>query len=172
MNFHITFVQQSHFIKRFFMSKVLVIRKPDGTIQRTQLRNKATLMALSNRLPVGKQWQFEEMSEDKANALPFIDPDFIPAGEAVNKLKVVTGQLEEKDAEIERLKQQLAGLQSAGAGGGGNVAALKKVYALNVKDTVALINKSKDAAAVNELIKDEDRKGVLDAATKKIASFA
>ncbi len=83
------------------MGVVLVIRKPDRTIHKVALENKAALMSFSSRLPAGQKWKFEEMDEKDAAKLPFIDPDYVSAADAQDKLT-------ESQREVALLKNQLA----------------------------------------------------------------
>ncbi len=157
------------------MGKVLVIRKPDRTIHSVSMNNKATLMAFSNRLPVGQKWKFEEMDEEEAAKLPMIDPNYVSAGEASVKLTQLESESKEKDAEIEELKKQLAAMQAGGtpAAAAENVANVTEptVVKGTVAETVAKINMATTIEDVNKLAAGDDRKGVIDAAQKKVASL-
>jgi cell division protein FtsB len=154
--------------------KVLVIRKPDATIHVVELSNQASLMQYNRNLKADKKWTLEVMDREKAEALPHIDPNFVSPGKAVEKLSQLAKENEAKDAEINALKDQLAKLQAGGGaadpgkGAGGSGA---KVYDLTVTDTVKLIKKAKDAAAVDAIVGEDDRKGVLDAAEKQKETF-
>jgi hypothetical protein len=90
------------------MSKVLVVRKPDKTIHKVPLANKATLMAFNNRLPDAEKWKFEEMEEAEADKLPFIDESYVTAAEAQDKAKELEATVYEKDAKIAELEALLA----------------------------------------------------------------
>lgn len=98
------------------MSKVLVIRKPDATIHKVSIANKASLMAHSNRLPEGQKWKFEEMDESEAEKLPFIDDSYVSAGEAQVKLKAMESEAADKDAKIKELEAMLAEKNKGEAG--------------------------------------------------------
>jgi hypothetical protein len=95
------------------MAKVLVIRKTDKTIHKVNMQNKATLQAFNNRLPAGQKWTFEEMEEEEADKLPFIDDAYVTAGEAQNKVGVLTQEGEVKDARIAELEAKLAALSAS-----------------------------------------------------------
>jgi hypothetical protein len=90
------------------MAKVLVIRKTDKTIHKVPLANKARLLAFNNRNPEGKKWKFEEMDEDEAAKLPFIDESYVTAAEAQDKAKELEITVSEKDAKIAELEKLLA----------------------------------------------------------------
>jgi hypothetical protein len=90
------------------MEKVLVIRKPDRTIHKVSLANKAALMAYNNLQPDSLKWTFEEMDEDKADKLPFIDDNYIASADAHTKAKELAVTVSEKDAKIAELEALLA----------------------------------------------------------------
>lgn len=138
------------------MSKVLIIRKPDATIHQVPMANKAFLKAFNNRLPGGQKWSFEEMSEEEAAKLPFIDPEYVTAGEAVTKLKSLEGTLSEKDKMIAELEARLATLSAPAE------TAVQKIDRIDAAT-------SQDE--VTSILGDDGRKTVQDAAAKKIASF-
>lgn len=83
------------------MGKILVIRKPDRTIHKVALENKPALMSFSSRLSAGQKWKFEEMEEEEAAKLPFIDNNYVSPAEAQDKLS-------EAQREVALLKKQLA----------------------------------------------------------------
>jgi hypothetical protein len=138
------------------MEKVLVIRKTDKTIHKVPLSNKASLMAYNNLQPEGKKWKFEEMDEDEAAKLPFIDESYVTAAEAQDKAKELENVVGEKDARIAELEALLAA---------------KNAPQEKAELVIEKINACKNADDVNALIVGESRKTVLDAAAKKIASF-
>ncbi len=138
------------------MAKVLVIRKTDKTIHKVAIENKATLMAFSNRLPAGQQWKFEEMEEDEAEKLPFIDNSYVTAAEAQDKAKELESVVTEKDAKIAELEALLAAKN----------APIETAEALIVKINAALTEEE-----VKTIAGADVRKTVIDAASKKIASF-
>lgn len=140
------------------MSKVLVIRKTDKTIHKVPLQNKSALMSYNNRLPDGKKWKFEEMEEEEADKLPFIDESYVTAGEAQVKVKALESESAEKDARIKELEAKLALMNSASP----LETAVQKIERINAAES---------AGAVAEILGDDDRKTVQDAATKKMASF-
>ncbi len=150
------------------MSKILVIRKPDRTIHKVPLQNKATLMAFSNKLPDGQKWTFEEMDEKEAEKLPFIDPAFVSAANAQSKLKELEGQSAEKDAKIKELEAQLAAMKGGNNGAGDKTADKPE----KAEAKIERINAAATAEEVAEILGDDARKSVMDAAAKKTASFS
>lgn len=90
------------------MGKVLVIRKADKTIHKVPLGNKAALMAYNNLQPENVKWKMEEMDEDEAEKLPFIDENYISAADAQQKAKELEATVSEKDAKIAELEALLA----------------------------------------------------------------
>lgn len=141
------------------MAKVLVIRKTDKTIHKVNLNNKATLMAYNQRSKLG--WKFEEMEEEEANKLPFIDESYVTAAEAQTKVKQLEAATEEKDAQIAALQAQLAALN----GGGGTIVSLTAI------EVIEKIKAATNADEVNTLLGNDERKSVQEAASKKLASF-
>jgi len=154
---------------------VLVIRKPDATIHVVELANAAALQQYNNKLRPDQKWKFETMDRTKAAALPHIDPDFVTPAQALQKIDKLNADNTAKDEEIEKLRNQLAAL-TAGNGSGsaassGNASQAAKVYTLTVPKTVELIKKAKDDAAVDAIVGEDDRAGVLNAAKKQKESF-
>lgn len=141
------------------MAKVLIIRKTDKTIHQVAIANKATLMAYNNRLPAGKKWIIEEMEEKEAAKLPFIDDAYVTAAEATQKLKQLEKSAEAKDNKIAELEALLAAAKAPAKS------------RLTAEETIALIEKAEDADAAAELANGDERKTVIEAAQKKIASF-
>jgi hypothetical protein len=142
--------------KIFIMATVLVIRKTDKTIHKVALENKARLMAFSNRLPEGQKWKFEEMDEKEADKLPFIDESYVTAAEAQDKAKELEGVVSEKDAKIAELEKLLAA---------------KNAPAETAEPVIVKILSAENAEEVNKISEGDTRKGVIEAAAKKIASF-
>jgi hypothetical protein len=142
------------------MAKVLIIRKPDRTIHQVPIANKAILMSFNNRLPAGLKWSFEEMDEEAAKKLPFIDPHYVTAAEAVTKVKQLEAETSEKDTRIAELEAMLANLNNAN---------LKP--AETAVDVIAKINAATSTEEVKTILGSDDRKTVLDAAAKKIGTF-
>ena len=138
--------------------KVLVVRKTDKTIHVVPLSNKATLMSLNNRSKLG--WTIEEMDEDEAAKLPFIDENYVTPAEAQKIVVKMEATISEKDAEIEKLKALLAEKEGGGSG--------KKE---NVGVVVEKINLATTAEEVDKIVGDDDRAGVLKAAEAKKATF-
>ena len=145
------------------MAKVLVIRKTDKTIHVVPLENKAVLQAFSNRSKLG--WKFEEMEEEEAKDLPFIDKDYVTAAEAQNIVKSLEVANKEKDDEIDELRKKLAALQGGGsenAGSGSSGTA---------KELIEKINAATTAEKVTTLLGSDERVTVKDAADKKLAAL-
>lgn len=139
------------------MAKVLVIRKTDKTIHKAPLANKAVLTAHNNRLPAGKKWVIEEMEEDEAAKLPFIDDAYVTAAEATNKLKAIEKSVEQKDSKIAELEAKLAALGNPGQ--------------LTAVDAIAKIKAATTKEQVLAILGNDERKTVKDAADIAIASF-
>lgn len=146
------------------MAKVLVITKPDATNHIVPMATAAALKASNNKLPEGKKWIFKEMDEsevydEKGNSkIPFIDKDFVKPADAVVMVKDLAEQNSAKDQRIAELEALLAEKNGGG----------KKEYTDTVPVVVDKIKAAKTVEEVNELIANEDRKGVLDAAAKQL----
>ena len=84
------------------MATVLVIRKPDKTIHKVPLDNKAALISYNNRLPAGLKWKFEEIEEEEAMKLPFIDESYVTVAEAQDKANEFADTI---NRQAERLKE-------------------------------------------------------------------
>jgi hypothetical protein len=134
------------------MAKVLVVRKPDGTIHQIPIANKAKIMGYNNKLSKRDQWQLEEMDEEKAKKLPYIDKSYTPTTNADATIKA-------KDDKIKELEAKLAALKNNAAPETAN-------------DKIARINAATAAEDVTAILGDDDRKTVKEAADKKIASFS
>jgi Na+-translocating ferredoxin:NAD+ oxidoreductase RNF subunit RnfB len=141
------------------MSKVLKITKADKTTHIVPVTNKAFYQAQNNRLPADKKMKIEEISEDEARKVPFIDNDHITGSEAVVKNLELQKSLEDKDAEIAALKAKLAGVSAPTP---------PKATATEV---IELINAATSVDQVEALVAADDRKTVKDAADKKIAAL-
>ncbi len=140
------------------MVKVLVIRKTDKTIHKVAIENKATLMAFSNRLPAGQQWKFEEMEEEEAEKLPFIDDSYVTAAEAQDKAKVLEVAVSEKDAKIAELEALLAAKNTT-------------PVQLKAEEVIEKITKATTVDEVKILLGDDVRVTVKKAADAKIAEL-
>lgn len=95
------------------MSKVLKITKPDKTVHVVPTSNHAFYLANNNRLPEGAKWKIEEIEEEQAKDLPFIDESFVTPLEAQAKVADLQKESEEKDKEIEELRAKLDAIQKA-----------------------------------------------------------
>ena len=138
------------------MAKLLVIRKPDKTIHKIPMSNKAAAMAFSNKLPAGLKWKFEEMEEEDALKLPFLDTKYITASDAQSVVKEKDQLISDKDKQIAELEAKIAALSA------GSETATQKIDRINAADS---------ADTVKEILGADDRKTVIDAAAKKTASF-
>lgn len=135
--------------------KVLKITKPDKTVHVVPKDNLAFYQGYNNRQPEGSKWKIDEIEEEEAKNLPFIDPNHLTGAEAQSKVADLTKVAEEKDAEIEALKAELAA---------------KKSGKLPADVAISLIaTATEEQIAV--LIKDEERKTVKDAAEKRLAEL-
>lgn len=142
------------------MAKVLKITKSDKTVHVVPLTNKAFYEAYNRRQKGDKKWKLEEIDEEDAKNMKFIDETHVTPVEATKKL-------EEKDAEIAALKAQLEALAGAGADTGANGAAPQK----KANEVIELIAAATSEEQVNTLIAGDTRKTVIDAADKKIAAL-
>lgn len=118
-------------------------------------------MAYNNRLPKGEKWNFEEMDEEEAAKLPFIDPAYVTAGEAQVKVKDLEGQVSEKDQKIAELEAMLAAINS-GSG---------KSVTETAVDVIAKIKAATTADEVRSIVGTDTRKTVTDAAEAKLTTF-
>jgi hypothetical protein len=91
--------------------KVLVIRKPDRTIRFVELSNEPALQAHVAKLPEGEKWTFEKMSRGEAEKLGPFDNKYVSPAQAKS-------QLADANEEIKKLREQLAtrGASPDGAG--------------------------------------------------------
>jgi hypothetical protein len=141
------------------MANVLMVTDYAGRLHIMPLGNKPFFQS-RNKTVKSKQYVFREMEEKAAYEFneknKGVDPDFITAKKAVNVIQ-------DKDAEIERLKAQLAALQAKPAEKAGDTA-------------VEVIARIKAATTVEELsaliVPGETRKTVLDELAKKSAELA
>lgn len=97
------------------MAKILVVTKPDKTVHRMPLANKAGIMQYNNRVKLADRWNIQEMDEEEANALPFVNVDFVADEGAAAKIKAKENELAEKDAQLKALEAKLAELEKATA---------------------------------------------------------
>ncbi len=151
------------------MAKVLVIRKQDKTIHISPIENKASLLAYNNKQSEGTKWKIEEMDEDEAAELPYIDESYVSAAEAVSKSKALTALVNQKDEALSQKDQLIAEMEA-------KIAALTSNGADTTKTDTAieLIEKINNAATeveVNELLGTDERKTVIAAAEKRIAAL-
>lgn len=148
------------------MSKVLVIRKPDKTVHSVPLSNKSRLLAYNKNLPDTHKWTFEEMEEELASKLPFIDESFVSAAEAIIKVKDLEGTLAERQAVLDSKNEEL---ETANA----KLAELQKQLAetSSAKEKIALIKAAKSKEEVTNILGDDTRTTVVAAANDMIASF-
>jgi hypothetical protein len=148
------------------MSKVLVIRKTDKTIHQVPLANKATLMAYNNRLPDAEKWGIEEMEEEEAKKLPFIDEAYVTAAEAQDKAKELAATVEQKDAKILELEAKLAALNA-----GSNSTDLVLTKSMNVEPAVEKINAATTAEEVNAMVAGDTRATIVKAVEAKLTAL-
>jgi adenylosuccinate synthase len=149
--------------------KVLIVTDYTGNLHITPVGNKGFYQS-RNRLVKGKQFKFREgMTE--AEAEEFVkknkgkDPDHINLSGAEKIIK-------DKDAEIEELKKQLAEKQKGGSSDAGTSDAGTGEAPKTAKELIDLIKAATTADEVNALVSQtEERKSVLEAAQKQLASF-
>lgn len=146
------------------MAKILVIRKPDKTIHTAPLVNKAALLAYNNRSKLG--WKIEEMEEEDAKDLPFIDPTYVTAAEAQSKVKELEKVNQAKEDEIAELKEKLAALQAGGTNNGS-----APWVKLPAAEAIAKINEAATADEVKAILGEDDRATVQKAASEKLAAL-
>ena len=146
--------------------KVLVIRKTDKTVHQVPLSNKARLLAYNKNLPDDKKWTFEEMEEEEAKKLPYIDESYVTAAEAVAKVKNLEGTLADKQAALDSKNEEL---ESANA----KLLELQKQLSetSSAKDKIALIKAAKSKEEVTTILGEDTRTTVVNAANDMIESF-
>jgi hypothetical protein len=145
------------------MAKVLKITRQDKTIHIAPLSNKAFLTSFNNRQPAEKRMKIEEVDEEDAKNLPYIDEAYVSAADAQKKVSDLTKEVSDKDAEIAKLKEMLAN-SNAGEGEGGT----GKKTAVEV---IALINAVTKPEDIIALIEGDTRATVNKAAEEKIAKL-
>lgn len=140
------------------MANVLLVTDYAGQLHITPIGNKAFYQN-RNKIVKTKQYKFREMSEEDANAFVVknkgADPEHLTAQKAA-------GMINDKDAEIAALKKQLEELQAGKA---------KKEYADTADVVIAKIIAAETIDQVDELVKDDERKTVVNAADKKRAEL-
>jgi hypothetical protein len=138
------------------MSKVLKITKPDKTVHVVPKSNHAFYLAQNNRLPADKKWKIEEIDEEEAKGLKFIDESFVTPLEAVKKVEDQAKALVERDSKIAELEAELSA---------------KKVGKLPADLLISLIaTASKEQ--IEQLTKDDERKTVKEAAEKRLTELS
>lgn len=138
------------------MTKVLKITKPDKTVHVAPLATKSRVQAYNNRLPANLKWKIEEVEEEEAKKLPFIDKNYVSGAEAQVKVSELQKESAVKDTKIAELEAELAA---------------KKAGRLPADLLVSLLaTASKEQIEV--LIKDDDRKTVKEAAEKRLTELA
>ena len=105
------------FAQKNFMSKLLKITKPDKTVHTAPINSKPFYTSYNRRLPNGKKWKIEEITEEEAKNLGPVDKNHVTGDAAILKVKEVEAQLSVKDKEIAELKALLAGKGDGGEGG-------------------------------------------------------
>lgn len=146
------------------MAKVLKITKSDKTVHVVPMTNKAFYEAYNRRQKGDKKWKLEEIDEEDAKNLKFIDDTHVTPVEATKKL-------EEKDAEIAALKAKLAKLSGNEAPVDNDAYVNESAPFKKATEVIELIAASTSEEQVNTLISGDTRKTVIDAADKKIAAL-
>lgn len=137
------------------MLKVLKITKPDKSIHVAPLGVKSRLQAHNSRLPASQKWKIEEIDEDEAKKLPFRDENYVSGAEAQIKVSELQKAAADKDTKIAELESELAA---------------KKAGKLPAELVISLIvTASKEQ--IEQLIKDDERKTVKEAAEKRLAEL-
>lgn len=139
------------------MAKVLMITKPDSTIHVVPLAIKNFWDAHNNRSKPQDRVKMEVIDEKEVEDLPTHDPNYLNPTEAVEAVDTLKKENAEKDAEIEKLRKQLA--QQA------NPPIAK------AEDVITKINWATTVETIEDLVKGDERKTVKDAADKKIAAL-
>ena len=149
------------------MSKVLVIRKQDKTIHISPMENKGSLLAYNNKQSEGTKWKIEEMDEDEAKELPYIDESYVSASEAITKSKALTALVNEKDQALSQKDQLIAEMEA-------KIAALTggTKEDLTAVELIEKINAASTEAEVKELAGTDERRTVVAAAAKRIAALS
>lgn len=137
------------------MSKVLKITKPDKTVHVVPITNKAFYLAYNNRLPAERKWKLEEIDEDQAKNLKFIDESFVTPLEAVKKVEDQAKAIVEKEGKIAELEAELSAKKAG------------KLPADLVISLIATASKEQ----VEQLVNGDDRKTVKEAAATRIAEI-
>ncbi len=145
------------------MAKVLVIRKTDKTIHVVPMLNKAFVHSFNNRQSAEKKWKIEEMEEEEAANLPFVDETYITASEAQDKVKQLESSNSDKDKRIAELEAMLAANDNSGKANQGSITAA---------DLIAKIATIESIDELNAIIGGgETRVTVLTAINKRIAEL-
>jgi hypothetical protein len=152
------------------MAKVLKITKADKTVHVVPMVNKAFYQAYNNRQPVSKKWKVEEIDEEDAKNLPFIDESHTSPLEAVQKVSKLQASLADKDAEIEALKAQLAS-KSGASPDADDSTGTAETPTQTATDKIALINAATTVEQVQALLEGEQRSTVLKAGAKKVSTL-
>lgn len=148
-----SFTQPSFF---YHSMQVLKITKPDKTVHVVPINNKAFYLAHNNRLPAEKKWKLETIDEEDAKGLSFIDESFVTPLEAVKKVEDQAKTLLEKEGKIAELEAELSA---------------KKAGKLPADLVISLVATA-TAEQIEQLTKDDDRKTVKEAVTKRLAELA
>lgn len=142
-------------------NKLLKITKSDKTVHVVPIVNKAFYQAYNKRQKPGKKWKIEEINEEDAKNIPFIDESFVTPMEAAQKLEDATKAISDKDARIAELEALLAQKN------GGE----EKAPDLKAAEKVELIKAATSVDQVKEIAGTDTRKSVIDAAAKRIAEL-
>lgn len=150
------------------VKKVLVVRKTDRTVHVVPLGNKSILMGMNHRLPATHKMKLEIMNEDEALKLPFIDENYVSPAHAQDKLKVVEGELQEKDSQIADLQAKIDALMAAQ-----NVTKTNEATKpLTAAELIDAIGKAETVEAAKAyLVEGETRVTVINAIQKRIAEL-
>lgn len=135
--------------------QVLKITKPDKTVHVVPINNKTFYLAHNNRLPAEKKWKIEEINEEDAKGLKFIDESFVTPLEAVKKVEDQAKTILEKDGKIAELEAELSA---------------KKAGKLPA-DLVITLLATATKEQIEVLTKDDERKTVKEAAAKRLAEL-
>jgi hypothetical protein len=82
-------------------NKVVVIYKPDKTIHQAPSGNLGLLMKHNHLLPESEKWVIEEMEEEEAKKLPFINDKYVSVTDAKDKIKEQNSLIKELTAKLE-----------------------------------------------------------------------
>lgn len=140
--------------------KLVKITKHDGSVHFAPTTAKRKLDQQNNLYQAGKKMRIEvvEMTDEEVAEHPSHDRTYIPAGEN-NKVAMLKKLAASKESENEELKNQIAELlKNQGKSGG----------PLKAAEMISMIEKADSEIEVTEILGDDTRVSVTNAAAKRI----